>query len=390
MKAYIVIDLGFGDSGKGITVDYLASQHTKNSLVIRYGGGHQSGHRVCLDKFSHVFSQFGAGTLRGVPTWLSSNCTVFPPSLLLEYDAISEYKPLLLIDPLTMITTPYDIAWNHAIESVNKHGSCGVGFGTTIERNNNGVRLYAKDIEFKWVFVEKLKAIRYYYDELSKSNGNPVINRYWQKESADINEEVFIRKTIDSFKLFTIKTFYEAIKGMEVLIFEGHQGIMLDQDHGIYPHVTWSSTVSNECFNLLNKINYNPIKSIDLYFVTRCFQTRHGNGPMSSSAMVKTILPETEHNSTNDFQGDFRTASIDNDLLRYAIMTDRVSAGEYRFNLRDKICEHLIVTCLDRVPDFDIQSFIDFFKNEFNTITGSYSPFSHDFKLLFKRNRNVL
>ena len=49
-KCSIVIDLGFGDAGKGLTTDFLASQHPEKSVVIRFSGGHQIGHTVSTDK----------------------------------------------------------------------------------------------------------------------------------------------------------------------------------------------------------------------------------------------------------------------------------------------------------------------------------------------------
>ena len=42
----MVIDLGFGDSGKGVMVDYLCAQNPERSLVVRFSGGHLVGHTV--------------------------------------------------------------------------------------------------------------------------------------------------------------------------------------------------------------------------------------------------------------------------------------------------------------------------------------------------------
>ncbi len=43
--AYLTVDLGFGDAGKGSIVDYLTRAHTAHT-VVRYNGGAQAGHRV--------------------------------------------------------------------------------------------------------------------------------------------------------------------------------------------------------------------------------------------------------------------------------------------------------------------------------------------------------
>src|SRR5215472_8223796 len=64
-RAIITVGLGFGDEGKGATVDYL-TRHFGADLVVRYCGGSQAGHNVQLpDGRRHTFSQFGAGTLAG-------------------------------------------------------------------------------------------------------------------------------------------------------------------------------------------------------------------------------------------------------------------------------------------------------------------------------------
>ena len=67
-----VVDLGFGDSGKGTMIDYLARRHEAD-MVVRFNGGPQAGHNVVLpDGRHHTFSQFGSGSfVPGVRTLLS-------------------------------------------------------------------------------------------------------------------------------------------------------------------------------------------------------------------------------------------------------------------------------------------------------------------------------
>ena len=76
MRALITVGMGFGDEGKGATVDYLVRQQ-QASWVVRYSGGAQAGHNVELpeplanattNELRHTFSQFGAGTLAGAGT----------------------------------------------------------------------------------------------------------------------------------------------------------------------------------------------------------------------------------------------------------------------------------------------------------------------------------
>jgi len=374
MKTSIVIDLGFGDSGKGITTDYLAKQDAENSLVIRFSGGHQVGHTVMKNDFIHTFSNLGSGTLRGVPTYYSEHTTLFPSGLLEEYGYVQSFAPKLIMHPLVMVTTPYDIAYNMAVEKANQHGSCGVGFGATVARNEAGVVLFAKDLAHKWVLEEKLKAIDGYYERLLAMDGRKEVLTYYREVVEDYDNDAFIRESMGSLTYFSIATLGEIYEGYEHLVFEGSQGILLDQLHGIFPHVTRSFTT---CKNAMEIIQDLPkTGEIDLYYVSRCYQTRHGNGPMSSTEAVTLINDEHEANQTNEFQGALRTAVLDAQLLNYALVSDKVYHGQ------KTIKKHLVVTCLDQLPSFEVGELVKVLDCDFEGVLGSYSPDSKSFETI--------
>src|ERR1700757_694187 len=91
-RAIITVGLGFGDEGKGATVDYL-TRKLEADLVVRYCGGSQAGHNVQLrDGRRHTFSQFGAGTLADVParTYLGPNMIIDPPALAREAEHLAQ------------------------------------------------------------------------------------------------------------------------------------------------------------------------------------------------------------------------------------------------------------------------------------------------------------
>src|SRR5271157_842973 len=134
-KSFAVIGLGFGDEGKGLVTDYLCSQ-LSDPLVIRYSGGQQAGHTVYFNNIKHIFSNFGSGTLRGAPTYWSKFCTVDPVGIVNELNILLEkgIKPLLYIDDECQITTPFDKIFNQTSTNNLNNGTCGVGFGATIQR----------------------------------------------------------------------------------------------------------------------------------------------------------------------------------------------------------------------------------------------------------------
>src|SRR4030042_4301177 len=163
MKNFVIIGLGFGDEGKGLITDYFCSK-LKNPLVIRFSGGHQVGHTVIYNDIRHMFSNFGSGTLRNIPTYWSKFCTINPIGLINEMNNLNKLGifPILYIDERCPITTPFDIKANLLFEKDNDNGSVGVGFGKTIEREENFYSLTFLDLFYKDIFMEKLNQIKKY------------------------------------------------------------------------------------------------------------------------------------------------------------------------------------------------------------------------------------
>jgi adenylosuccinate synthase len=165
------------------------------------------------------------------------------------------------------------------------------------------------------------------------------------------------------------------------VIFEGSQGLLLDQEFGFFPHVTRSHTSSKNAMELIRKNSlhmhgHRP----DVYYITRSYQTRHGNGPMSNEDKpVSLVNNEDETNVSVKWQGDFRTGILDVDLLRYAIDCDSIYAGACN--------KSLVVTCLDqtgetfngtiggKIVTLDPDKLVDFLSPEpFKSLITSRSP----------------
>ena len=136
MISKVIIGAGFGDCGKGLVTNFLVFD-LKSTLVVRFSGGQQAGHTVVEKGIRHVFSNFGSGTLKGIPTYWSRFCTVDPIGIVNEMaDLIKKgVDPILFIDPSCPITTPYDVMHNQRTD--NDNGTCGVGVGTTWQREQD-------------------------------------------------------------------------------------------------------------------------------------------------------------------------------------------------------------------------------------------------------------
>ena len=308
-----VIGLGFGDEGKGITTDYLCSI-VKNPLVVRFSGGHQAGHTVCNVETRHKFSNFGSGTLRGVPTYWSENCTVDPVGLLKEFRALEDkgIHPIIYINANCPITTPYDKRANRVSDSNKKHGTVGVGFGSTIQREEDHYSLTFQDLFHQFVLATKLDMIEQYYEF-------PVLSHSYYE---------FIRACSQIIKLGLFIRLVHEMPHFDNYIYEGSQGLMLDPKIGFFPHVTRSDMF---------------IEGMDkYYFVTRAYCTRHGNGPMPNENIPFHIeINPEETNIQHKYQGKFRRTMLDVNLLKYAIEKTNVSKGDNNITL--------VITCLDHI-----------------------------------------
>lgn len=353
MKTQIVIGLCYGDEGKGLITSFLSS---KNDLVVRFNGGQQAGHTVENNGHRHIYSSFGSGTMNGAHTYWSEYCTFYPKSFYNERESLvaNGFDPVFYIHHMAMVTTPFDIDHNRDTESINKHGSVGMGFGATIGRNENTpFKLYAIDLSYRDVLVHKLHQIASYY------------------KSVDVEEQIeTFLYYVDHIKL-NYTTLSEIKGNYENIIFEGAQGIMLDMDLGFFPNVTRSNTTSK---NAIQLIKDNDLPAPDVYYLMRSYLTRHGNGFMPNESA--DLSYEDKTNVSHKYQGNFRQGYHSIEQLRYAINCDCAFSG-YDFNKK-----HLSIICLDQTDSqilFDNErQLIDFFLQKlgfkFESILANYSP----------------
>lgn len=322
MDKKVVVGLNFGDEGKGHVVNWLASEG-RNPIVIRHSGGHQVGHCVRTeDGEKHIFSNFGSASLKGVPThWRAK--TVDPVGFVNEWDILKEkgYEPKIYIDPLTPITTPYEKVLNQSSERITKYGSVGVGFGATIQREEDNYHLYFKDLFYENIFKDKLYLIEKHY--------------YGNKLAHLVEDNMMTNFLLACREITKRVSDEEILKYHGVEIYEGSQGMMLDMDYGMFPHVTRSRLGTQEIGTELGA-------DTEYYLVTRGYQTRHGNGPINSHTFYPNCTDET--NVHSEWQGEFKTRVLDLDMLEYAITIDP--------KIRDSRYKNLVITCLDQMDSW--------------------------------------
>jgi adenylosuccinate synthase len=132
------------------------------------------------------------------------------------------------------------------------------------------------------------------------------------------------------------------------LIFEGAQGLLLDQDGKDFPHVTRSFTGLTNVDHLLRKNEIKVDDDSEVVYVSRAYMTRHGVGPLKNEVedpdeIGFNVVDET--NKHSDYQGSLRFAPLHLDDLIDRIYKD-VENNRWNFDVS------VAFTCLDQIKDF--------------------------------------
>ena len=334
----VVIGANFGDEGKGLMTDYFCAKLAETHdgvLDIRHNGGAQAGHNIVTpDGKQHVFRHFGAGSfVDGVSTYLSEEFILNPIIFCQELKELRDLglDPAVYVNKNCRITTPCDMIINQVLETMRgekRHGSCGLGIDETVRRNQGTFGLRVNDI-----LKSNIDTIRCVIKEIQRSyvllrlrehGWEQIIEPYRSYVDSDIIFRNYIAQLQEMMRN-VIAVDNSILNSYSAIVFEGAQGLLLDQDNFIFaPHLTSSKTGS-----------YNPKKmlidrglqkeSIEVCYVTRPYFTRHGAGPFPSECEKSDILSEDivdKHNVTNEFQGTPRYGYFDSSLFSSATIAD--------------------------------------------------------------------
>ncbi|HEY0754221.1 MAG TPA: adenylosuccinate synthetase [Ktedonobacteraceae bacterium] len=352
-QALVIADLGFGDAGKGTIVDFLTRRCSAQTIV-RYNGGPQAAHNVvCADGRHHTFSQFASGMfLPGTRTLLSRFMLINPLNMLKEARhlnacGITDALQRVQIDQRALVITPFQRAINRLREiarAEQRHGSCGEGIGECMADalQYGDAVLQAGDLASDATLTRKLHFMRdAKWSEFAELE--PLLPRteIVRQESAVFTDPGTLIACAEVYRHFS--THVEVLDAASVralfaqsgtMLFEGAQGILLDENYGFTPYTTWSTTTCANAQTLIEENNYTG--KVSKIGVMRTYATRHGAGPFpTEDAELAATLPET-HNAWNDWQRAFRSGHCDLVATRYA----RDVTGEF---------DYLALTHLDRL-----------------------------------------
>lgn len=295
MEIKVVTGANLGDEGKGLVSYCLAKEATEKNhkvLTVLYNGGVQRGHTAG----GKVFHCLGTGALVGSDTFYHEKFLLDPIALFLTQETP-------IIDPRCRVVLPCDVVRNRKKELARggaKHGSCGLGIFEASKRNaTQEFSLYAAEMTNAWNVYPKVKTILEQYD---------------CGEDELYNLDNWMRTIGWVVSNCKIATFDEVATDYDTIIFEGGQGLLLDQSLiNFTKHLTPSSVGS---YNIAEEINALNCKT-DVFYVSRTYMTRHGRGPMEAECDKENINPDIvdRTNQYNDWQEGLRFGYLNQDSL---------------------------------------------------------------------------
>ena len=324
MSIRAVIGKNFGDEGKGLATDYLAMlarEKDHSCIVVRHNGGAQAGHTVEALGKRFIFREISSGSFRGADTlWAPT----FMPDLYKLADEVNEFLtlgvklPKIFSVPDCPLTYIDDILINMSLETrrgKDRHGSCGMGIDEAKRRSLLAdFKIIPYDIASGGAeeFFRKLTYIREEYlpKRLEALDLNPSSMGEFGDMITDKNVLYnYCEQMCRNSELIEIVN-EDIMKSYDDIVFEGAQGLMLDEENDAFaPNLTSSRTGITNPDAILKRVGIEG--EAEAVYVTRTYVTRHGAGrlPYEEVLADEGMVFEDSTNVHNEWQGSIRFAS---------------------------------------------------------------------------------
>jgi len=285
-KNVVVVGTQWGDEGKGKIVDWLTEQAQG---VVRFQGGHNAGHTLVINGRKTILRLIPSGILRpDVACYIGNGVVLSPQALLAEIDELNaagvDTLPRLLISGNCPLILDYHVALDLAREEkkgAGKIGTTGRGIGPAYEDKVARRAVRAQDLFDPPRFAELVREALDYH--------NFVLTRYLGAQSVDadnvIDRTLALAVRIKPMITDVSYRLNQVMGEGKRLLFEGAQGTLLDVDHGTYPYVTSSNTVSGAA---AAGAGVAPQKLHYVLGITKAYATRVGSGPFPTELLDAT------------------------------------------------------------------------------------------------------
>ncbi|WP_417773038.1 adenylosuccinate synthase [Stappia sp.] len=291
MANVVVVGSQWGDEGKGKIVDWLSELA---DVVVRFQGGHNAGHTLVIDGVSYKLSLLPSGVVRGKLSVIGNGVVIDPHALVAEIARLAEQgvnvspETLAIADNATLILSLHrelDALRETAAAAGTKIGTTKRGIGPAYEDKVGRRSIRIMDLANLKTLPAKIERLLTHHNALRRGLGEPEI------EPATIYAEL---ETVADKVLPFMKAGWALLdtarKEGKRILFEGAQGTLLDIDHGTYPFVTSSNTVSGQAA-AGSGVGPNAIGYV--LGITKAYTTRVGEGP----------FPTEQDNEVGNFLG---------------------------------------------------------------------------------------
>jgi adenylosuccinate synthase len=271
-----VIGAQWGDEGKGKIVDWLAS---RADAVVRFQGGHNAGHTLVVGNTTYKLSLLPSGIVTGTLSIIGNGVVLDPWALKAEIEklegqgvtinpdnfAIADNCPLIL-----PIHRDLD-ALRETAAGAGKIGTTGRGIGPAYEDKVGRRAIRVCDLAHLDELEPQLDRVCAHHDALRAGFDEPPVDR--ERLLSDL-------RAIAPFVLQYAQPVWKRLKKVRKagakILFEGAQGVLLDVDHGTYPFVTSSNTVSGTA---AAGSGLGPGATGFVLGIVKAYTTRVGSGP---------------------------------------------------------------------------------------------------------------
>jgi adenylosuccinate synthase len=281
-----VVGVQWGDEGKGKIIDLLSGFA---DIIVRFQGGANAGHTIVANDKKVVLHLVPSGILHEGKYCIIGNGVVLDPEVLekeiVEVKSLGHMKndKKFMVSGLAHIIMPYHKKLDMLRESKgkNKIGTTGRGIGPAYEDKVSRLGIRVIDLLDKKVFSEKVKQ--------NLEIKNFLIKKYYKDEPFKAREIIKAydgyRKLLKKYCADTTSFLHKSIEGRKKILFEGAQGTYLDVDHGTYPYVTSSNTVSG---NIASGAGVPPTAINYVLGICKAYTTRVGEGPFPTELSDQT------------------------------------------------------------------------------------------------------
>jgi len=278
MSNIVVFGSQWGDEGKGKIVDMLAEQ---SDAIVRFQGGNNAGHTLVVEGEQCILHLIPSGVLHPGKQCLIGNGVVLDPFVFCEELDKLAAKGLdvssgrMMISRKTHIIMPYhrlmDAARESAKSADGKIGTTGRGIGPCYEDKMNRCGIRAGDFADEALLKDKIaKALE---------EKNVLFKHLYGAEPMDadavFDEVLPVARRLSEY----LGDVSSAIQEADTVLFEGAQGTHLDIDHGTYPFVTSSNTVTA---NAASGAGCSPRELDRIIAIVKAYTTRVGSGPFAT------------------------------------------------------------------------------------------------------------